>query len=283
MVVTEKHCVYCFDVLYSHFDPTHVVVADFKDDAYPLFVTWKIRKQVVTTASVNKRGKVLDLEEEEEEEENNDSNDDNMQLRGCIGNFTAQSLHRGLREYALTSALKDRRFSPISHKELPYLSCSVSLLTDFITGDNYLDWEIGTHGVWIEFKDDYGHRCTATYLPEIAEEQEWTKEETIRSLLRKGGYRGKITAEKLASVKLTRYQSKKYSLSYKKYLAYRAERTLASTTSVITRNGNSNGIGTVHTTLFIDSKRDDDNDDNDDNDHKPLKRVKRAELIKQQA
>ena len=34
----------------------------------------------------------------------------------------------GLREYALTSGLKDSRFDPISREELPRLNVSVSIL-----------------------------------------------------------------------------------------------------------------------------------------------------------
>lgn len=38
------------------------------------------------------------------------------------------NLHSGLKEYALTSALKDTRFDPISREELPKLTVSVSIL-----------------------------------------------------------------------------------------------------------------------------------------------------------
>ncbi|KAM6553814.1 hypothetical protein CsatB_014576 [Cannabis sativa] len=38
-------------------------------------------------------------------------------------------------------ALRDRRFPPIHAKELPSLECTVSVLTDYETGDNHLDWE----------------------------------------------------------------------------------------------------------------------------------------------
>ncbi|KAI9598736.1 AMMECR1 domain-containing protein [Syncephalis fuscata] len=246
MVVTEQHCIYCFDVLQGHFDPKHTATANFNDDAYPLFVTWKIL--------------------------NEDEDEDGSQLRGCIGNFSAQSLHSGLREYALTSALRDRRFSPISRRELPYLTCAVSLLTDFTLGDHYLDWEIGTHGIWIEFKDDHGHRRTATFLPEIAAEQGWTKEKTICSLLRKGGYRGKVTAEKCASIKLTRYYSKKFSLTYEQYLAHCAERDHAAHSNLNAKSVISNSSSNIGAVL-IDSK---------DNDN-ALKKANQTELIKQQA
>ncbi|KAJ1731179.1 AMME chromosomal region protein 1-like [Coemansia biformis] len=126
----------------------------------------------------------------------------------------------GLREYALTSALRDTRFAPIGLSEVPKLTCAVSLLTDFEDADNYLDWEAGKHGVWIEFcLPGNSRRRTATFLPEIAEEQGWSKVETIDHLLRKGGYELTITKEFREAVKLTRYQSKKARLSYDEFLA----------------------------------------------------------------
>lgn len=49
-------------------------------------------------------------------------------LRGCIGTFSAMRLHSGLREYAITSALKDSRFAPINRDEFSRLTVSVSIL-----------------------------------------------------------------------------------------------------------------------------------------------------------
>lgn len=40
------------------------------------------------------------------------------------------------------SAFRDRRFPPIQAKELPYLQCTVSLLTNYENAANYLDWEV---------------------------------------------------------------------------------------------------------------------------------------------
>ncbi|KAF9333703.1 AMME syndrome candidate protein 1 protein [Linnemannia elongata] len=121
-----------------------------------------------------------------------------LRLRGCIGNFSAMPLHSGLKEYALTSAFKDGRFPPIDRKELSSL--------------------VGRHGIWIEFKDARGRKKTATYLPEVAKEQGWTKEKAIESLLRKGGYREAISQEFLDSVILTRYQSRKGQVTYQDYV-----------------------------------------------------------------
>lgn len=69
------------------------------------------------------------------------------------------------------SAFKDSRFSPITPEELPKLHVSVSILTQFEEAENHLDWEVGIHGIRIEFHSERGSRRTATYLPEVATEQ----------------------------------------------------------------------------------------------------------------
>ena len=89
-------------------------------------------------------------------------------LRGCIGTFTPLNLHYGLHEYAITSAMKDSRFDPISREEMPRLRVSVSILTNFEEASNYLDWEVGKHGIRIEFEKEKGFKGSATYLPEVA-------------------------------------------------------------------------------------------------------------------
>ena len=49
------------------------------------------------------------------------------------------------------SALRDRRFEPMAHRELAALSCTVSLLFGFETAPSWQDWTIGTHGLIIDF------------------------------------------------------------------------------------------------------------------------------------
>ncbi|GAV05192.1 hypothetical protein RvY_15360 [Ramazzottius varieornatus] len=140
-VICPEMCYFCFDVLYAHLhrhDPPETPNT-FSNDAYPLFVTWKIGRE--------------------------------NRLRGCIGTFTPLHLHYGLREYAMTSALHDSRFNPIAKDEIPKLSVSVSILTNFEPANDYLDWEVGVHGIRIEFVGENGRKRTATYLPEVAHEQ----------------------------------------------------------------------------------------------------------------
>ena len=47
----------------------------------------------------------------------------------------------------------------------------------------------------------------------------WNQIQTIDSLLRKGGFKGTITAEVRNTIKVTRYQSEKVTVAYSEYLA----------------------------------------------------------------
>jgi hypothetical protein len=60
-------------------------------------------------------------------------------------------------------------------KSLFFVKVSVSILCFFEDGEDYLDWEIGKHGIRIEFTSERGSKKTATYLPEVASEQGWDK------------------------------------------------------------------------------------------------------------
>ncbi|KAF9676541.1 hypothetical protein SADUNF_Sadunf08G0012800 [Salix dunnii] len=107
---------------------------------------------------------------------------------------------RGDREQILApyllscSTLRNRRFPPIQAKEWPTLECTVSILTDYETANHYLDWEVGKHGLIIEFTDPNNNaRRSATYLPEVAALEGGTREEAIDSLMRRAGYSGHIT------------------------------------------------------------------------------------------
>ena len=67
--------------------------------------------------------------------------------------------------------MKDSRFNPVTRDELPKLHVSVSILCHFVDAADFLDWEIGVHGIRIEFYNERGSKKTATYLPEVPREQ----------------------------------------------------------------------------------------------------------------
>lgn len=142
-------------------------------------------------------------------------------LRGCIGTFEAQPLDSGLRSYALTSAFEDTRFAPISASELPHLDCGVTLLTDFEAAPSPLAWQIGKHGLRISFSER-GKRYSATYLPDVAKEQGWSKNETMVSLMRKAGWNGRRDHwMDVSDLRVVRYQGLKVQLGFQEWRTWR--------------------------------------------------------------
>ncbi|CEJ91853.1 hypothetical protein VHEMI07541 [[Torrubiella] hemipterigena] len=164
-----------------------------------LFVTWNTVEDL--EAAVN---------------ENGEDDAENLVLRGCIGTFEPMDLDDGLSEYAVISAFHDTRFRPIRQKELATLQNAVTLLTDFEPVEDPMDWEVGKHGVRLAFTDR-GRRYGSTYLPDVAAEQGWTKDETLLSLMRKAGWSGNKAAWKDVPLKVTRYQGKKMSMRYEEF------------------------------------------------------------------
>lgn len=183
----KELCVYAFDVISSKLKtsnpPTPSFPAKYNNKEYPLFVTW--------TTGPNKA------------------------LRGCIGTFSSSDLKRNLTEYAKIAAFEDHRFTPITEKELPTLNCGVSLLVNFEDAKDVYDWEIGKHGIQIEFNMDRYYR--ATYLPQVAVEQKWDKKTTLEYLINKSGYYGDLE-EVVDKIKLRRYQSIKVNMTYEEYI-----------------------------------------------------------------
>eukprot|EP01080_Neovahlkampfia_damariscottae_P005520 gene5520-9337_t len=189
MSATKSMVAYCFSSLISKLEKTgHHSQIDFENEKFPLFVTWYKRQ-----------GK-------------------NYRLRGCIGTFEHIEIHEGLSEYALISALKDRRFSPIKTDELDLLKCSISLLVNFEDGKDAYDWVIGKHGIRISFSHPKSNkRLSATYLPMVCKEQGWNKEECLLSLMEKAGYDGDVDDELIDEIKLIRYQSSVCDMTYQEY------------------------------------------------------------------
>ncbi|ERS95421.1 hypothetical protein HMPREF1624_08299 [Sporothrix schenckii ATCC 58251] len=186
----------------------------------PLFVTWN----TIDDAAQD----IADGDEDEDDTEH--------VLRGCIGCFDAIPLEEGLATYALTAALDDSRFHPIARRELRRLEVAVTLLTDFEPArGGPEDWEVGTHGIRIAFTVG-GFQYGSTYLPDVAAEQGWTKEQTLINLMRKAGWHGRRDQWRKVNLRVTRYQGRKRRLTYKQYMAWRAwadEQEVAAAATVV--------------------------------------------------
>ncbi|MBN1556950.1 MAG: AmmeMemoRadiSam system protein A [Lentisphaerae bacterium] len=104
-------------------------------------------------------------------------------LRGCIGSLAPQApLYRSVHDNALNAALRDPRFAPVRPAELPGLKVAISVLGPIEPIESPDAFVLGEHGIILE-KGIY----RAVYLPEVAPEQGWSKEETLASLSMKAG------------------------------------------------------------------------------------------------
>jgi uncharacterized protein (TIGR00296 family) len=195
-------CYHCFDVLVDHLTSSDNIAPrplniNPKVEC-PLFVTWEL------------------------------CTNNHWHLRGCIGTLSPRPLYRSVKEYALTSATRDRRFHPISFEETPLLRVGVSLLIKYQPCKDVWDWTIGVHGILIKFCVTNKH-YSATYLPEVAHEQGWDHQQAIASLIQKAGYTGKIDDHLYPKIQCTRYQSSKHKQTFQDYLVHKGYNPLPPT------------------------------------------------------
>jgi hypothetical protein len=105
------------------------------------------------------------------------------QLRGCIGYiFPRKPLYEAVLENGVNAARNDPRFMPVRPDELSDLEIEVSVLSVPEPIASYDQFVVGEQGVILS-KD--GHQ--AVFLPEVATEQDWTREQTLSHLARKAG------------------------------------------------------------------------------------------------
>eukprot|EP01103_Thecamoeba_quadrilineata_P011677 TRINITY_DN2833_c0_g1_i2.p1 TRINITY_DN2833_c0_g1~~TRINITY_DN2833_c0_g1_i2.p1 ORF type:complete len:230 (+),score=24.16 TRINITY_DN2833_c0_g1_i2:58-747(+) len=204
MLSTPEMCFFCFDTVVDHLDeknrtePRRISspsLPRIPNHESALFVTWKIRDH---------------------------------ELRGCIGTHGAIPLQEGLKNYALYSGFQDPRFKAITEEEIPHLSCTVSLLYDFEPILDCYGWNIGEHGVQIEFHDKLNKKRSATYLPEVALEQGWDQKQTLSHLIQKAGCKDSAIFDSrgyplVRNLRVVRYRSSVTTTHFRQYLEVRGE------------------------------------------------------------
>ena len=96
-------------------------------------------------------------------------------LRGCIGHFGEDyPLHEIVAEMARAAAFEDPRFMPVTRDELNDLDIEISVLTPMRRIQSLEEFELHRHGIYIK----KGYR-SGTFLPQVADEVNWTKEEFV--------------------------------------------------------------------------------------------------------
>ena len=96
-------------------------------------------------------------------------------LRGCIGHFGEDvPLHEIVAEMARAAAFEDPRFMPVTMDELKDIDIEISVLTPMRRIQSLDEFELHRHGIYIR----RGYH-SGTFLPQVADEVNWTKEEFV--------------------------------------------------------------------------------------------------------
>ena len=96
-------------------------------------------------------------------------------LRGCIGHFGEDyPLHEIVAKMAYAAAFEDPRFMPVTSDELADIDIEISVLTPMRRIRSIDVFQLHRHGIYIK----KGFR-SGTFLPQVADEVNWTKEEFL--------------------------------------------------------------------------------------------------------
>jgi AmmeMemoRadiSam system protein A len=105
------------------------------------------------------------------------------ELRGCIGNMTQDlPLYQVVGRMAISAAIHVPRFQRLSLSELKDVKIEISALTPYQRVDSVDRIRIGQDGVLLKRSGR-----SAVFLPQVAPEQGWTRNEMLDNLCRKAG------------------------------------------------------------------------------------------------
>jgi len=104
-------------------------------------------------------------------------------LRGCIGNIhPAGPLYRSAAECAISAAVGDPRFMPMSYAELAEVEFEISVLSPMSRVRDVSEIEVGRHGLLISKGGARG-----LLLPQVATAHGWNRERFLQETCTKAG------------------------------------------------------------------------------------------------
>jgi uncharacterized protein len=107
------------------------------------------------------------------------------ELRGCIGSVQATGpLYRGAADCAISAAVGDPRFIPLTRDELQAVDFEISVLSPLKRVGDVDEIEVGKHGLLIAKRSYRG-----LLLPQVATAYGWDRETFLQETCRKAGLR----------------------------------------------------------------------------------------------
>ncbi len=97
------------------------------------------------------------------------------QLRGCIGRFfSEEALYKVVQKMAIAAATQDFRFQQVKPYEMDVIEIEISVLTPLKKIQSIDEIKLGRDGIYI-----IKGKQSGTFLPQVATETGWTKEEFL--------------------------------------------------------------------------------------------------------
>jgi len=96
-------------------------------------------------------------------------------LRGCIGRFQpADPLYLVVQKMAVSAAINDSRFAPVTMDEMKEIEIEISVLTPLKRIHSAKEIILGKHGIYMVKEGRSG-----TFLPQVATQMKWTLDEYL--------------------------------------------------------------------------------------------------------
>jgi len=119
----------------------------------------------------------------------------NEELRGCIGYiFAIEPLFDTICESAQAAAFNDPRFKELTREEFDKIKIEISVLSPFEPINSYNEIELGKHGLLLE------ETGRAILLPQVATENNYTREQFLTALCHKAGMNGEYWKERMLDI-----------------------------------------------------------------------------------
>jgi len=117
------------------------------------------------------------------------------ELRGCIGYiFAIEPLFDTICESAQAAAFNDPRFKELTREEFDKIKIEISVLSPFEPINSYNEIELGKHGLLLE------ETGRAILLPQVATENNYTREQYLTALCHKAGMNGEYWKERMLDI-----------------------------------------------------------------------------------
>jgi len=119
----------------------------------------------------------------------------NEELRGCIGYiFAIEPLFDTICESAQAAAFNDPRFKELTREEFDKIKIEISVLSPCEPINSYNEIELGKHGLLLE------ETGRAILLPQVAKENNYTREQFLTALCHKAGMNGEYWKERMLDI-----------------------------------------------------------------------------------